>query len=156
MSPANMTHIYIRRILWLFATALSFAYLNSPIVARLRDAPTTVFVEIAGENYGHFESIAGLEDLVGQASKNGYTTVSLKRDFVTERSLSNWAATTNKLRRGPQDVHLIKKSEDGQIIRRYVLRLSHPLSWSVEQDADTAPGGYHEKVELAVQEVTIR
>ena len=110
-------------------------YIATPISARLQSEPTLTFVEIGGEDYGHFDNIAELEDLVGQVSDSGYTTVSLRRDFVTERSLYNWAATNNRFRHGPEDVHLIKKTADGQIVRRYVLRLSHPLSWSFEQDA---------------------
>lgn len=117
-------------------------------------------VEIDGVNFGTFDKIEGLADLeYARASKprdqhpGALHRVSLKRDFVTDPSLYLWAKNIMHGRSDLKDVHVVVKNRDGEELSRYVLRYCQPLSWTVEA-ANPALGGFHEKIDLAVQEIS--
>lgn len=131
-------------------------------------------VEIEGVDYGAFDQIDGLASALQDAmvassaienadSDNNDATVAmlrhrkitLQRDFVTNPSLYLWAKTVMEERSGLKDVSLVFENRDGDEISRYVLKLCQPLSWSLEA-ANPALGGFHEKVDLAVQGVSIQ
>jgi hypothetical protein len=118
-------------------------------------------VEIDGVDYGEFDHIEGLSQFRPEASPEtgaeapaSFTKVSFKRDFVTDPSLYLWAKNTMHGRTDLHDVHVVLKSRDGEEISHYVLRDCQPLSWTVEA-ANPALGGFHEKIDLAVQEISL-
>lgn len=120
-------------------------------------------VEIDGVNFGTFDKIEGLSGLDIKAEPNGdehaaaapaFRRVTLKRDFVTDPSLYLWAKNIMHGRSDLKDVHVVVESREGEELSRYVLRFCQPLSWTVEA-ANPALGGFHEKIDLAVQEITI-
>lgn len=116
-------------------------------------------VEIDGVNYGSFDKIEGLEQLVeggaqSAASPDGFKRITLKRDFVTDPSLYLWAKNIMHGRSDLKDVHVVMENRDGEELSRYVLKFCQPLSWTVEA-ANPALGGFHEKIDLAVQEIAV-
>jgi hypothetical protein len=114
-------------------------------------------VEIDGVNYGSFDRVEGLKALDGSGSGDQTATfhkITLKRDFVTDPSLYLWAKNIMHGRSDLKDVHIVMENRDGEEISRYVLRFCQPLSWSVEA-ANPALGGFHEKIDLAVQEISV-
>ena len=54
-----------------------------------------------------------------------------------------------------KDVHLVMENRDGEEMSRFVLKFVQPLTWTVEA-ANPALGGFHEKIDLAVQEIAVR
>lgn len=121
-------------------------------------------VEIDGVNFGTFDKIEGLSGLELDAEPRGekaatgapaFRRVSLKRDFVTDPSLYLWAKNIMHGRSDLKDVHVVVENREGEELSRYVLRFCQPLSWTVEA-ANPALGGFHEKIDLAVQEITVR
>jgi len=78
--------------------------------------------------------------------------VTFKRDFVADPSLFLWAKNTMHERTELKDIHIVTKNRDGSEVNRVVLRMCQPLSLSVEA-ANPALGGYHEKVDMAVQDI---
>jgi len=113
-------------------------------------------VEIDGVNYGTFDDIGGLDAaLHGAGTKNeGLHKITLTRDFVTDPSLYLWAKNIMHGRSDLKDVHIVMENREGEEIQRYVLKFCQPLSWTVEA-ANPSLGGFHEKVDLAVQEITV-
>lgn len=113
-------------------------------------------VEIDGIDFGSFDRINGLDDSdrIKDISGTSYSKVTLTRDFVTDPSLYLWAKKTVTSRQGLKDIHLVKRNDKGDEISRYVLKLCQPLSWTVEA-ANPALGGFHEKVDLAVQQIEV-
>ncbi len=109
-------------------------------------------VEIDGVNYGTFDHVEGLDELAQDATHAAFRKVTLKRDFVTDPSLYLWAKNIMHGRSDLKDVHLVMANREGEEVSRYVLRFCQPLSWSVEA-ANPALGGFHEKIDLAVQEI---
>jgi len=140
--------------LGVLVAAFTVASLSGSLSASYTDSEYSTFVEIDGKPFGTFDQIRGLKDLAFSKNQNDYTVVSLDRDFVTDPSLYLWAKTTTRNRVGLKDVHLVMKNSQGEEVSRYVLKLSRPLSWSLEA-ADPTLGGFHEKVKLAVQEIAI-
>lgn len=117
-------------------------------------------IEIDGVNFGTFDKIEGLTDfdITGDAQDQDQQVgplrrVSLKRDFVTDPSLYLWAKNIMHGRSDLKDVHVVMKNREGEELSRYVLRYCQPLSWTVEA-ANPALGGFHEKIDLAVQEIS--
>lgn len=116
-------------------------------------------LEIDGVNYGSFDKIDGLSE-VGQKSSatnaNGasFHKVSFQRDFVTDPSLYLWAKNVMHGRTELKDVHVVLANKDGEELSRYVLKLCKPLAWSVEA-ANPALGGFHETIDIAVQDIAI-
>ncbi len=117
-------------------------------------SPTTqTFIEIDGVNYGAFDAVDGLSGQIKVEGDSGeLTRVTFRRDFVADPSLFLWAKNTMHERTELKDVHVITKNRDGSEANHFVLRLCQPLSLSVEA-ANPALGGYHEKVDMAVQEI---
>lgn len=113
-------------------------------------------VEIDGVNYGNFDQVEGLKaqplskDFVGN-----FRRITLKRDFVTDPSLYLWAKNMMRSRSDLKDVNIVVENRDGEELSRYVLKYCQPLSWTVEA-ANPALGGFHEKIDLAVQEISVR
>lgn len=132
-------------------------FLNSKkLSAHLGDLQTEAFVEIDGIGYGIFNQISNLRDLT-KIDKNrdmAFTKVSLKRDFVTDPSLSLWARKSFHVGDGLRDIRLVIRTKEGQEVSRYILKYCKPLSWVVEA-ADPSQGGFYEKIELAVQEIAV-
>ncbi len=107
-------------------------------------------VEIEGVNYGTFDSVAGV-DLDSHANFS-HRTITFRRGFVTDPSLYLWAKTTANQHSGLKDIHLVTRNEAGVEISRQVLTACQPLAWTVEAAAEGL-GGFHETVEVAVQDV---
>ena len=118
---------------------------------------TRTHVEIDGVNYGVFDDVAGLNAAVQAGSvKNNdeLHKITLTRDFVTDPSLYLWAKNIMHGRSDLKDVHVVVENREGEEISRYVLKFCQPLSWTVEA-ANPSLGGFHEKVDLAVQEIAV-
>ena len=107
-------------------------------------------VEIAGANYGVFDHIARIEPIDVAGGGQGYFEVKLARHFVAHPSLSFWAKRQHARYARAADIVLSVQGNGNA--PRYLLKYSQPLSWSVEA-ANTASGGYHETIVLAVQDI---
>ncbi len=128
-------------------------FLSPGASARLGFVKTETFIEIDGVNYGGISEINNLRDLtLGQHKEEAFTRVSLRRDFVTEPSLFYhwWARKSSQNRAQLTHVRVITKTSKGDELTRYELINCKPLSWTFE-----TKGGYHEDIELAVQEVRV-
>lgn len=124
--------------------------------ARLGLVKIETFIEIDGVNFGEINGIKSLRDLTPEDRKGeGFTKVTLKRDFVTERSLYLWAHKIADTRTSGAHISVVTQTKSGVNIARYELNNCKPLSWTVET-ADPSQGGFHEKVELAVQNISIK
>ncbi len=116
---------------------------------------TRTHVEIDGTDFGAFDGVVGIDEESGTSLNSGQVRrVVLQRDFVTDPSLYLWAKNTMKERSGLKDIHLVMENRDGDEVSRYVLRACQPVSWSVEAAA-LSSGGFHERIELAVQGVQV-
>lgn len=139
-----LTLVPVFLFFWLF-------FLSPGASARLGLVKMETYIEIDGVNYGLIE-VSSLRDLTSnQPKEEAFTKVSLKRDFVTEPSLYLWALKKAQNRTQLTHVSIITQTKDGVKIARYELNNCKPLSWTVE----TAEGGFHERIELAVPEIAI-
>jgi hypothetical protein len=136
-----------REMTWLRLVLAAGAVMVVVLTARNVPAgfyvePEHTSVEIDGINYGTFNEVTGLE--LGAAKSNS-----------SDKNGTGylWARNMSKQRQGPKDVHLVKRNDAGEVLSRYVLKQSQPLAWGFE---DTTLGGFHETVDLAVQDVEIR
>lgn len=109
-------------------------------------------VEIDGVDYGVFDRVGGIERISVAGGEQGYFEVTLERHFVAHPSLSLWAKRQRARRTLVSDIELW--ANDAGTTQRYLLRRCQPLSWSVEA-TNTASGGYHETVVLAVQQINL-
>ena len=120
--------------------------------------PTVTSVEINGVNFGEFGSISGLsqfdDDGLPTPDSNIYARVKLERDFVTSPSLYLWAKNRRSKKNQLQDIQLVTKDLEGNILGRKTLEFVQPLSWTVEA-TNPSLGGFNEKIELAVQKLSI-
>ena len=128
--------------------------------AGFSDQVVRAHVMIDGVEYGAFDEVEGLVGDQGLQSSDTmgavrHRKITLQRDFVTNPSLYIWAKNVMEERSGLKDVQLVLENRDGEILSRYVLKLCQPLSWSLEA-ANPALGGFHEKVDLAVQDITLQ
>lgn len=146
---------------WLLRSLLGTAALGAVIVTKMSTAGFSArelrtHVEIDGVDYGSFDQIEGLTPTVaGPDGREGLThKVSFHRDFVTDPSLYLWAKNEIHGRADIKNVQVIVEDRDGSEVSRYVLKMCQPLSWTVEA-ANPALGGFHEKVDMAVQEIAI-
>ncbi len=105
-------------------------------------------VEIAGVDYGVFDRVGGIARVALAGGEQSYYEVTLERHFVAHPSLSFWAERQRARHTHTSDIALVTHDRGGE--QRYLLKRCQPLSWSVEA-ANTASGGYHETVVLAVQ-----
>ncbi len=130
-------------------------FLSPGASARLGLVKKETHIEIDGIDYGIINEVQNLRDLTLTQGKNEtFTRVSLKRDFVTEPSLYLWAHKNAQNRATLNHVNIITQTKDGYKIARYELKNCKPLSWTVET-ADPTQGGFHEKIDLAVQEIAV-
>ena len=79
--------------------------------------------------------------------------ISISREFVTEPSLYLWAKTRMKRKSDPKDIHLVVEDENGNVLKRQVLQLCQPLSWSMES-TNSSLGGFNETIDIAVQKIS--
>lgn len=155
-SSTDKTQAFAR---FLRGAVLALALVVPVVVTKISPAGFTAqdvraHVEIDGVDYGAFDVIDGLEESV-RADDGGdepYRRITLRRDFVTDPSLYLWAKNIMHGRSDLKDVHVVMESRDGEEVARYVLKFCQPLAWTVEA-ANPASGGFHEKIDLAVQEV---
>lgn len=126
---------------------------TSRLPASFTRTVTKYHVEIEGVDYGSFDRVTGLQESELQDSTGPFHTISLTRDFVTDPSVYLWAKNTMKNRSSLKDVHVVLENKEGQQIARYVLKYCQPLSWTVASD-NPSVGGFHEKIDLAVQEIS--
>lgn len=120
---------------------------------------TSTSVEIDGVDYGDFEEINGLEqfgpDGLPGTIKEYYAKVRLTRHFVTDPSLYLWAKNRRSKKTDLNNIQLVKRDVNGDVISRQTLELCQPLSWSIEK-ANPSLGGFNETIDLAVQKLSIQ
>ena len=107
-------------------------------------------VVIDGVDYGVFDRVRGFQNF---GNTVGHYRVTLERTFVVNPSLSWWARQQLVRRQVLRDIALRVVDDDG-VARQIVLRHCQPLSWSVAATVPSFLGGYHETIDLAVQEVS--
>lgn len=107
-------------------------------------------VVIDGVDYGVFDRVRGFQSF---GNTVGHYRVTLERTFVVNPSLSWWARQQLVRKQVLRDIALLVTNDDG-VSRRIVLRHCQPLSWSVAATVPAFLGGYHETIDLAVQEVS--
>ena len=139
--------------------ALASALVVPLIITKMSPAgfsteDTRTHVEIDGVNYGTFDKIEGLVDFDQTEKGANFRKVSFRRDFVTDPSLYLWAKNVMHGRSDLKDVNVVVENRDGEEVSRYVLKFCQPLSWTVEA-ANPALGGFHEKIDIAVQEIAV-
>ncbi len=112
-------------------------------------------LEIGDQDYGRFDYVE-IHDFVPKdellLSGSFIPTIHLKRNFITEKSVYQWALEYFSNRLEPQNITLIQKKRDGYEVARFLLKLSKPLSWSIESNYLNI-GGFHEEVEISTQEI---
>jgi len=137
----------------LFAISTTLALLvglaATRLIAGLGDNRITPHLVIDGVEFGSFDHAEGLPD--NDLPFNG--TVVLSRNFVTEPSLYLWARQAVSEHGNLKDIIVMYRNSEGKEMDRLVLKGSNPVSWTVEA-SDPSQGGYHERVELSVQEIT--
>ena len=122
------------------------------MAARPSYGKASTVVEIDGIQYGVVEKVNGLQ---AASSTEPFIRVVLHRDFVTSPSLYHWARHDFPRRGDLIDIHLlVQGGHDEELASRYTLKNCKPLSWTVGA-ADLSVGGFHERIELAVQEVAV-
>ncbi len=148
------------KILRQFATLIGLGSLAFVAIKNLPAAlmvPDSVMhIEINGVDYGAFTEIQGLNQFGkdGVPANQLYSTVRLKRDFVTDPSLYLWAKKRRSKKNELLDIHLVTRNSSGLMIKRQVLESCQPLSWSVEA-TNPSLGGFNETIDLAVQKVSV-
>lgn len=149
---AKLFKVCIRTLF--FAALIVPLYVAKKSNAGFSKKELRAFVEIDGVNYGTFDTIDGLTTDDNIALSENYKKITFKRDFVTDPSLYLWAKSTMQDRSDLKDVHIVMENQDGEEVTRYVLKYCQPLSWTVEA-ANPALGGFHEKIDIAVQEISL-
>lgn len=149
-----------RRYFWRFVMtsviALSVVVFTKMSPAGFSAQDTQTHVEIDGVNYGAFDNIDGLSEFHESADQAlpSFRKVTFKRDFVTDPSLYLWAKNVMHGRSDLKDVNVVVENREGEELTRYVLKFCQPLSWTVEA-ANPALGGFHETIDMAVQEISV-
>lgn len=131
---------------WVFTKLSSASYSHEELRTH---------ISIEGIDYGYFDSIGNLNQIEQEGYTGSYKKITLARDFVTDPSLYVWAQNTMKERAELKDVMVTIETREGEPLSRFVLKYVQPLTWTVEA-ANPALGGFHEKIELAVQEIAVR
>ena len=127
--------------------------LTKHIRAGFEPTDYSVHVYVGNIAFGSFDEIKGLEGVA--LDNNTHKRIVLKRNFVTDPSFYLWARDVSEEHQGPKNVELIYKDAHGGEVSRVTLNASQPLAWAVEA-ADPSLGGFHERIELAVQKVIIQ
>lgn len=149
---------YTLKALAVLAVGTPFA-VTKMSTAGFSKQDVSTHLEIDGVNYGAFDKIVGLSEVsqkTAATTTNGisYHKVSFQRDFVTDPSLYLWAKNVMHGRTELKDVHVVVENREGEELSRYVLKLCKPLAWTVEA-ANPALGGFHETIDIAVQDIAI-
>lgn len=138
----------------ILTTFLMVAGSSQQSTASFSSVAHRVVVQIDGKNYGAFEPV-DLNTMAAKSlrgSKNKFHQIALQRHFVTDSSLYLWAKDLAGSHNELKDIHLVAENKDGAVIGSYVLKLSQPVSWTVESDK-TMPAGFVEKVVVATQQI---
>lgn len=158
------------RVLMTVVFSSAFVVAAHQLTASLYSGDEYTSIEVDGVDFGRFSSIEGLDELeqyftsvtkdeesrpdAESVTAGNYRVLTLQRDFVTDPSLYLWARNSVAQRSGLKDVHVVVRDEAGRELRRSVLRLCQPLSWTVEA-SNSGTGGFHEVVTLAVHDVSM-
>ena len=132
--------------------ACALLFFASRLPAGFSPDDRTLSVEIDGVSYGKLDRVAGLDAMQQQPKHDSAAKITLHRDFVTDPSLYQWAKNMVNRHEGLKDIHIVSKSADGRELSRSVLKLCQPLSWTLET-ASQGLGGFHETIEIAVQNI---
>ena len=132
--------------------ACALLFFASRLPAGFAPDDSILSVEIDGVNYGKLDNVAGLDQLQQNLVKSSSSKIVLHRDFVTDPSLYQWAKNLVSRHEGLKDIHIVTSSTDGRELSRSVLQLCQPLSWTIET-ASQGLGGFHETIEIAVQNI---
>lgn len=141
----------------IFGLSIGFLF-EDGLKAKLQPLQTTTYVRIDGKSYGTLSGIKEFKDLhvYRQYPNDSFSRVSIERGFVTEPSLYLWAKQSVADRHGLKNIEIaIVNSSNGLPISTFILRGSKPLHWTLEATEPTS-GGFHEKLEFAVQEIAIQ
>lgn len=149
----NIMKLTISLLLMLGATLV----LKKQVQAALYNPVTVTKIEIDGTNYGSIDNISGINNFSDDGfpvnNMHSHEKISISREFVTEPSLYLWAKKRMKRKSDPKDIHLVVEDEDGNVIKRQVLQLCQPLSWSMES-TNSSLGGFNETIDIAVQKIS--
>ncbi len=149
------TRTYIKTVLIVFAICTLPFVASKMLTASFSSKIARTHVEIDGLDYGFFTTVDGLHQAFGNDKQNlSYKKITLKRDFVTDPSLYLWARNTMNERTGLKDIYLVTENNEGKELSRYILKDCQPLSWTVEA-ANPALGGFHETIDVAVQQISV-
>ena len=121
------------------------------------DPEAQTFVQIGDVDFGSFKTIKTVNDLLesdGDRSSQRHV-ITMKRDFITERSLANWAQQVFNSNGGQTDILLKIRTGDGQKIADVVLRKTKPISFRIEKSSRSTLDGYKEEVHFAAQIVDV-
>jgi hypothetical protein len=154
---------FLRRKGYLLRVVLPCALVAPVVVTKMSTAGFSTqelrtHIEIDGIDYGTFDQVdelKALQERIGDnATSDSLRRITLKRDFVTDPSLYLWAKNMMRSRSDLKDVHVVVENREGEEISRYTLKYCQPISWTVEA-ANPALGGFHEKIDLTVQEISV-
>ena len=147
----------IRMTVSVLAVVCVLLLLKKQVQAALYNPVTVTKIEIDGTNYGSIDKITGIQKFSTDGfpvnNKHSHEKISISREFVTEPSLYLWAKKRMKRKSDPKDIHLVVEDENGNVIKRQVLQLCQPLSWSMES-TNSSLGGFNETIDIAVQKVS--
>ena len=131
--------------------------LKKQVQAALYNPVTVTKIEIDGTDYGSIDNISGINNFSDDGfpvnNMHSHEKISISREFVTEPSLYLWAKKRMKRKSDPKDIHLVVEDEDGNVIKRQILQLCQPLSWSMES-TNSSLGGFNETIDIAVQKIS--
>ena len=145
----------VRTIIFCVAVCVLPFVTSKMLTASYSSKVARTHVEIDGVDYGFFTTVEGINNPLAENNNQlSYRKISLNRDFVTDPSLYLWARNTMKERTGLKNIHLVTENREGKELARYILKDCQPLSWTVEA-ANPALGGFHEIVDIAVQDITV-
>ena len=116
------------------------------------------FVEINGESYGVFKDIRNVNDLfeANDSQPNKRHIVTMRRNFVTGRSLAHWAQRVFSSHVGQTDIYLKIRTGNGQKIADVVLKNAKPILFRIETASAMRDGeGFLEEVHLAAPVIDI-
>ena len=130
-------------LLLAFASILAIAG-KSGTASESLPSLTDFQLMIDGTYYGDFARV----DIIERDEQ--YLHVRLERNFISQRSLSFWAREHYLHLHEIQDIELVQNSSGNE--SRFLLQHCRPLSWSVNI-ANSTHNGYHETIDIAVQEI---
>ena len=129
---------------------IAIVVMTKNIKAGFEPSDLNVHVMVGDVEFGSFDEVKGLDQISSDPMSR--KRIVLKRNFVTDPSFYIWARGVAEEHQGPKNVKLVYKDSSGNEVSRLTLKASQPLAWTVEA-ADPSLGGFHERIELAVQKV---